>query len=149
MKRTRTLVMLVGLSLLATTALQLANLAGRGAYPLHLSKPTGMAVPVADGNPAPPFPPPKPQLCADGNPAPPFPPCPLPKSSARLLAPTSRPELAPWVLADGNPAPPFPPTPNGPSSPNFAASSPALTADGNPAPPFPPKPTTQSKPMAA
>jgi hypothetical protein len=42
---------------------------------------------VADGNPAPPFPP-KVWL-ADGNPAPPFPPA--------------------WLTADGNPAPPFPP----------------------------------------
>jgi hypothetical protein len=63
---------------------------------------------VADGNPAPPFPP-KPDasvtsdaswVMADGNPAPPFPP--TPETAPNLQAA--------WLIADGNPAPPFPPS---------------------------------------
>ncbi len=71
---------------------------------------------VADGNPAPPFPPSAQlsgsRMARDGNPAPPFP----PSSTSIPSGP---------LLADGNPSPPFPP-------------SGLLTADGNPAPPFPP-----------
>ena len=65
---------------------------------------------LADGNPAPPFPPKPnsqvtwsdPWLGADGNPTPPFPPKPTSQATA----------AAPWLRADGNPAPPFPPKPN-------------------------------------
>ena len=62
---------------------------------------------VADGNPAPPFPPALASvdsgaswLIADGNPAPPFPPKPRTSVSSQ----------AAWLFADGNPAPPFPPS---------------------------------------
>jgi len=87
---------------------------------------------LADGNPAPPFPP-KPEastnsaaswLSADGNPAPPFP----PKPDASVISGAS------WMMADGNPAPPFPPRPE--TLANLRGAW--LIADGNPAPPFPP-----------
>lgn len=63
---------------------------------------------VADGNPAPPFPPMYAAsidpgaswVIADGNPEPPFPPKPQTLANSQ----------AAWLIADGNPAPPFPPS---------------------------------------
>ena len=95
MKRIETVFISVGFSILFSLTFLLA-IGGKNSnnlFPSAQSVPSGLR---ADGDPAPPFPPPKPSslirtsesmLIADGDPAPPFPKPPLPPSPN--LAPRS------------------------------------------------------------
>ena len=108
-------------------------------FPSVQSIPSGLR---ADGDPAPPFPPPKRPyiistsesvVVADGDPAPPFP-------NPPKLSPNAADTVV--FIADGDPAPPFPKPPQPPGVTHWNESM--VVADGDPAPPFPRPPLSLS-----